>query len=463
MFKAVYFMTARRKMTNSIEPGIRRHKLLTDLKVGRMVSSRTNTPDEGAVEAKHFFEMFPDLRPVGPFNDPRNSTIKRFRLEGANKTGISYAVGRNITLVAVDEIKQEYQTTRLEREGRKKKLEKSEKFAVEASIKSWSDAELASSAGGAISESAASAGKETRQQHMVRSDTNALSESGFIERPQALLLTQVQEQHVVTWGDLVVDKLMTDHGLTQSQQDRFMRHVTPIVQGLRRDENEVLAEVVYIKYCQALLDRIYPLDQDKSENSSETELHAHLENSKSADEVKKRQDVERTSGELAVNNNDRNYSSDSGLAHSPGADIASSYKDTLERVNMFRNIAGKPEVASLYELPSDTRSGHIVGEELRKDNIEECVQLLKANGYTVTSPRESIKKLERDLSEEVNERRKLEFRVRDLEAKDRQAGKFEWGPIILIAIFIGFLLMILAMRHFLSSRNESSSNKDVQR
>jgi hypothetical protein len=449
-------------MAKTIEPENDAYKPQTELKVGRMVSSRANTPDDGAAEALHFFNTFPELRPVGPFADPRNSTIRRFRLEGSDRTGVSFIVAQNITLEAVNEIKHEYYETQLERRSKRSKREKKNaRYSREKPKRSEANITSASSAAEVTSAQVTAA--ETLQQPIGSTAVNTHNGDSLTEMLQALSLqTRRHEQEQVTVADLIVDKWIDDHGLTQDQKRLFLRHVMPLARDRRRGEMTLLSDTIYLKYCEHLLDRIYPLDHSKVTDPLKTERRTQkAENVESVEQVKKsiKELDERVSGELSeikklLSNNETRNSA-------VKTDIVSFQRDTLELVNAARDLAGMPPITGLYELASANASGHshLCASCENEKRLEEFIEFLKRRGYTVQSPAEVQKQLRKDLEEEKKRVQNLEIRVRKLEIeKQKDERKFDWTPVLLTVIILLFST-ILAIQYMHSHKATSNAKE----
>ena len=434
-------------MVTHIELGSNAYGSETKLRAGRMISSRASTSADGAAEATYFFRTFPELRPVGPFNDPRNSAIVRFRLEGSDKTGISYVVGRNISSEAVDEIKREYHGMRPER--RKKKNRRGGQRVMTPKGYENTNNESPCSRKDDFSQETSDASVQTP---LAPSAMNVRSD-GPVGSVQPLL-SQISNQELpqVTAIDLLVDKQISDHYLTEHQKEIFLQHVAPF-RNLQNDKMTTISEIAYLKYCEFLLDRLYPISPNKEEASSfQTEPGNSLEktkNSESIEEVKKSvkelaERVPRESAEIKRMIADMTSNS----TDSADSNLLSFAQNTLEHVNFLRSLANKPPLANLYELLNGAESDHNDISRLYKEEetLYKLAESLKRRGYSVRSPGEVIDELRKDLNEEKRQRLELEVRVRSLETSNHQARKVDWVPLILGVVPTLSILVILALK-----------------
>lgn len=455
----------------------------TELSIRHMTSSWTDTPDDGAVEAMYFLERFPDLRPVGPFRDPRNSRINRFRLESSDRTGISYVVGHNINLEEINAIKEAYQQRRTERQSRKRKHR-----AKRDSSKRMSgfDPSAANQHGEAAFTSRTAASATVARQvsgistgidghDSICSPATNREAIGLknekrqqpLSHPVRCLYPETQQRQVI-FPRPHIEKMMAEHGLTAEQKDWFLEYEKEKAAVMLPSGYDQEAELDFLLTCR--IDLIYLASGEaKSDRAKEIEsLHAEVKSMKEeqttrslneereAARFKKLEDAvtslqdnvtslqdnvtKISNGILALTNIISNILSNS----SRGEDIVSKYNDVLDHANMVRDLCGMRRLSSLREL----------GRAEEQERLE-TIECLKKLGYTVQSPGEVIEELRKDAIEERKQRQELEARVLDLETRIHQAEKFD----IILTIVLLFVLMILALQHFLRSRNGSSNTK----
>lgn len=420
------------------------------LRIGHMTSSWTDTPDDGVVEAWYFLKRFPDLRPVGPFRDPRNSLINRFRLESSDRTGISYVVGRNITLEAINAIKEADQQRRTGRQSEKRK-----RRAKRGSNKRVSGSPSTANPRGAAFTSTATASTTVARQKSHIS-------TGIDGRDCICSPATNQEQRQVIFPRPYIEKMMAEHGLPAEQKDWFLEYAKERAKSMLPSGYDPEAELDFLRTCRIELFYLAS-GKVKSDRAREIESpHAEVrsmkqeQTTKSLNEeredarLKKLEDaftslqdiVAKLSNDILV----LTKTISNELSNSSREDIVSKYNDVLDYANMVRDFSGMPRLSSLSEL----------GRAEEKERLDNAIECLRRQGYTVQSPGEAIEELRKDMMEERKQRQELEARVLELETRIHQAEKFD----IIVMIILLSVLMILALPYILRSRSGSPNTKE---